>query len=214
MRRTSLCILMAVAAVAILGCEDEGPTSIGDGQTYTETQAQSFAVAASSSALVNVFAGGITVRQAAGDTIHVVVTKRAAVESDLDAIGLEMFLEANEVRVIGTNPSDVRRVSLDVEITVPPDAQWHLRAAAGSIDGEGRPMGTWDLGVGAGSIALSVPGDLNALVDLSTGVGSITVELPVQGSVSSNRVVGTIGTGAEGEILAQCGVGDIALAQR
>ena len=82
---------------------------------------------------------------------------------------------------------------------------------AGSIDFRGRPRGNCRFDVGAGTIKLRLPADVNVKVDLDTGAGDIDVELPVDGKVSNRKVNGIIGRGDEGEIRAHVGAGNIDL---
>jgi hypothetical protein len=67
---------------------------------------------------------------------------------------------------------------------------------------------------GVGSVRLSLPADVNVQVELSAGTGSVTVEFPVDGQVSQHLVVGTIGTGQDGEIVAAVGVGSISVVRQ
>jgi DUF4097 and DUF4098 domain-containing protein YvlB len=82
---------------------------------------------------------------------------------------------------------------------------------AGSIDYRGQPQGYCRFDTGAGTIKLRLPTDVNIAVDLDTGVGDIDVDFDVDGRVSNRSVRGTIGTGAEGEIRASTGAGNIDL---
>jgi len=192
-----------------LGCEED-PTS-PDEREYSETETASFAVTDSSSAVVDTFVGSIIVSQAAADSVQVVATRQADRQEDLAALLVEMSLQDNVVQLTASNPSNVQGVSVDFDLTGPADMSLDLRASVGAVACEGRPAADWLIDVGVGNIVLIVPDDLNASVELVTGVGNVEVELPVTGSVSSGSVVGVIGTGADGVIVAHCGVGNIAL---
>lgn len=82
---------------------------------------------------------------------------------------------------------------------------------AGSIDYRGRPRGNCRFDVGAGSIKLRLPDDVNVELDLDVGAGDIDVEFSVDGKVSNRQVTGTIGNGVDGEIRAHTGAGSIDL---
>jgi hypothetical protein len=86
-----------------------------------------------------------------------------------------------------------------------------LETGAGSIDYQGTPRGTSSFETGTGSIELRLPPDLNVVVDLSTGTGSIDVDYAVDGRVTKQRVKGTIGSGSQGDINAHTGAGSIDL---
>ncbi len=89
-----------------------------------------------------------------------------------------------------------------------------LDTGAGSIDYLGTPQGSCRFETGTGSIQLNLPADLNATVDLSTGVGSIDLGFDVAGQVSKREVQGTIGSGGPTSIYAHTGTGSIDLNRR
>jgi hypothetical protein len=89
-----------------------------------------------------------------------------------------------------------------------------LNLGAGQIVYEGSPSGDCRFQTGAGEIILTVPADLNAQVDLSTGIGSVGVDLPVRGRVSIRSVEGTIGDGSQGSIQAHTGAGSVVMKGR
>jgi len=89
-----------------------------------------------------------------------------------------------------------------------------LDTGAGSITYQGNPQGDCRFDTGAGSIEIYLPADASVNVDLSTGVGDISVDFDVAGQVSRQRVQGTIGAGGQGSIYAHTGVGSIDLRRR
>jgi hypothetical protein len=194
-RRMPWAVTVLGAAMA-LGCE-ETPTS-PDERMFSETETAGFAVADSSSAVVDTFVGAIIVSQAAADSVQVVATRQADRQEDLAAVLVEMSLQDNVVQLTAANPSNVQGVSVDFDLTGPADMNLELRTGVGAVACQGRPTEDWLIDVGVGK-------------DLRTGVGSVEVEFPVTGSVSSGSVIGVIGTGADGVIVADCGVGNIAL---
>ena len=70
----------------------------------------------------------------------------------------------------------------------------HARAGSGSIELEGRPAGDWRVETGSGGIRIDFPDDSAFALNVRTGSGSIntTHPLTVVGSVSRNRVTGTV----------------------
>jgi hypothetical protein len=89
-----------------------------------------------------------------------------------------------------------------------------LDTGAGSIRYEGNPQGDCRFDTGAGSIEVYLPSDASVKVDLSTGVGDISVDFDVAGQVSRQRVQGVVGAGSQGSIYAHTGVGSIDLRRR
>jgi hypothetical protein len=89
-----------------------------------------------------------------------------------------------------------------------------LDLGAGQIIYEGAPAGECRFHTGAGEIVLRLPADLNAEVDLSTGIGSVNVDYRVDGQVSTSQVRGVIGDGSQGSIYAHTGAGSIEVYRR
>jgi hypothetical protein len=89
-----------------------------------------------------------------------------------------------------------------------------LNNGAGAIVYQGTPQGDCRFNTGAGSIVLTLPANPDVAVDLSTGVGTIRLECPVDGRVTKREVTGLIGSGDEGSIYADSGVGGIGLTCR
>ena len=86
-----------------------------------------------------------------------------------------------------------------------------LQTGAGSIDYNGDPQGECRFETGAGSITLRLPAALNVEVQLESGMGTISVDYPVDGRVTKQEVDGTIGSGQDGSIYAQTGTGSISV---
>jgi DUF4097 and DUF4098 domain-containing protein YvlB len=84
----------------------------------------------------------------------------------------------------------------------------------GSIEAEAgsgsKIASSWSLKTGDGSIALRVSSDLHADVDAHTGDGSISLDLPVTGSLSHSSVRGKL-NGGGGELRLTSGDGSIHL---
>jgi hypothetical protein len=79
----------------------------------------------------------------------------------------------------------------------------------GEINYDGEPSGRCHFATGAGEIALMLPSDLNAALDLQANAGGVDVDFDVDGRVTRTRVKGTVGSGGDTEITAQAGVGSI-----
>ncbi|MFN2227122.1 MAG: hypothetical protein ACK2UY_12460 [Anaerolineae bacterium] len=90
-----------------------------------------------------------------------------------------------------------------------------LDTGAGDLSYEGQPGGECTFHTGAGNVTLRLPSDLDAAVDLNTGIGNISLGgFDVVGDTSGTDVQGTIGTGAQATITAGTGVGNITLVRR
>lgn len=137
------------------------------------------------------------------------VTRWARRVEDLSKIDVELKEVTGGVSIVTDNPLQLSNVSVDLEITAPPDMRPDIRNGVGATSYEGRAGGVCRFSTGVGNITLRLPADVNVEVDLSAGVGSVTVGFPVTGQVSQHVVIGTIGTGTDGEIYAQAGVGSI-----
>jgi hypothetical protein len=190
-----------------LGCSDDS-VSISS-QRYSALSDSSFAVGDSSILEIGNFAGKVTVMPGDLGLAHVVATKWAGQQQDLDEIGVEMVQIPNGVRIRTTSPSGLTNTSVDLEVTVPADARPTIHNGAGDIGYEGGALGESSFSVGAGSIALRLPAEVNVELYLSVGVGSIRVEFPIVGQVTEHLVDGVIGTGANGRIVAQVAAGGI-----
>jgi DUF4097 and DUF4098 domain-containing protein YvlB len=95
-------------------------------------------------------------------------------------------------------------------------AQGSARVALGAwqIIYEGAPSGDCRFDTGAGEIILRLPEDPDVRLDLSTGLGAVSVDFGVDGRVSVRSVEGTIGDGSQGTIYARTGVGAISVRHR
>ena len=89
-----------------------------------------------------------------------------------------------------------------------------LDSGSGSLDYEGDPSGSCRFETGSGHIRLTLPAELNVVVGLSTGSGTIHVDYPVDGQVGERRVRGTIGDGTDAKVVAQTSTGDIVLSRQ
>ncbi len=87
----------------------------------------------------------------------------------------------------------------------------HLDTSAGNIKYQGTPQGDCRFETSAGSIKLILPANVNVRLDLDATVGDIDVDMSVEGTVSSRKVKGTIGSGDGGEIRAHTSAGNIDL---
>lgn len=208
-----LYLLMALGimlCVTAAGCGDDNPTSIVT-LKYSTVDEHAFVVAANPLLRVESFVGSISVHSGVQDTITVVATRRAAREQDLSEIDIILDSNPNELNIRAEQPSGLENVEANFDITVPPGTRVELTSGVGSILYRGRPYELNRFDIGVGSIALYLPSDVNVAVDLTVGVGTIESVFIIEGQATNSSVIGTIGSGDEGEIRASSGVGSIEL---
>lgn len=104
----------------------------------------------------------------------------------------------------GAGQVDLRDVAGPVQVQV----------GAGQILYEGEPEGSCRFHTGAGEIRLSVPAEWNMEVDLSTGIGAVGIDFPVDGLVRLREVKGVVGDGSQATIEAHTGAGAVNLNRR
>ena len=104
----------------------------------------------------------------------------------------------------GAGQVDLRDVEGPVQVQV----------GAGQILYDGAPTGDCRFDTGAGEIRLSVPAEWNMQVDLSTGIGAVGTDFPVDGLVRLQQVKGVVGNGSQASIVAHTGAGAVSLNHR
>jgi len=213
MRRTvQVCLLLAGFVLVHTGCDNASDSSTTEPQLVSEVVRQSFAFGDTSRVTVQDFVGKITIQPGSSDSIHVVATKYAEATQGLGSIQLMMTQQAVGLLVVAENPLNLSNASVDIEITAPPEARFDANTGVGDVIFAGRPRGSNASSTGVGSLVFTMPADVNLAFDLRLGVGQFVVEFnynPEQ--ASGNYLKGTIGSGDEGSIRAQTGVGDIRL---
>ena len=203
-------ILVAVLVTGLIAGCDTNPVSSTQ-YDYSDSDVLSFAVGDSVTISADTFVGSVTFGPWVLEGVQVTITKWANVEADLDLLHVESSESDTVVRVEASNPENLNEVEVDIEILGPPGVSLDLASGVGSVRCVGRPGIHWGADVGVGEVEFEVPADVNISVQLEVGVGDVTVDFDVDGEVTARRVVGTIGTGDDGEILAHVGVGSITL---
>jgi hypothetical protein len=90
-----------------------------------------------------------------------------------------------------------------------------LDTGAGEIDYAGEPEGDCTFNSNVGNVTLRLPGDVNAEVRLTTGIGNVDLGgFDVGGEIGRTEVDGVIGTGEEATIEAHTGAGNVVLVRR
>lgn len=210
MNKFIVLIILAVLMLAFVsGCKDD-PTTIQPPK-YSSVDEHVFVVAANPVLRVETFVGAISVKTGAQDTIRVIVTRKAEREQDLNEINVALISNPNELSIHAEKPSGLDNTEAHFDITVPPGTRVELTSGVGSILYRGRPRDLNRFDVGVGSVTLYLPSNVNVSVDLTVGVGTIDSDFIIEGDFTSSTVIGTIGSGDEGEIRASSGVGSIDL---
>jgi DUF4097 and DUF4098 domain-containing protein YvlB len=152
------------------------------------------------------FAGSITVRRREIGEVRIIVTKRAPSSSALERINVDVYEQEGGVRIRTSHPGiSVGNVSVDLEMSVPSDAELDLDTGAGKVevtDVEGRisahtGAGSVEVRGAAGSVALDTgagevdyEGMPRGSCTFSSGAGSITLRLPEDANVEVDLSTG------------------------
>ncbi len=205
-----MAITVALAAVVLVaGCgDDSGPTGAA-AMTYSDTLSSTFSVDFGPKIEVRNFVGSVTVRPSGTGLVEVEARKWAAGKQDLDKVTVTMNKVPGGVVIEAKNPVNVQNVQVDFVINAPEIAIWDISLGIGNIDYRGRPKGACGFSTGRGEVSLKLPQNMNALLNLSTGVGTISLGFPLDGQVTSNSAMGTIGNGSEAEIAASSNAGNV-----
>ena len=68
--------------------------------------------------------------------------------------------------------------------------------------------------VGLGEIALRLPRDADLALDLEAELGTVDLDVPLEGHVTPRRAAGTLGDGSRGEVYARAGAGTVRVSPR
>jgi hypothetical protein len=205
--------LMAAVLLVVPSCNNDEESSTTEPQRVESVVTQSSAASDTVRVVVDDFVGNITVKPGSSDSVHVVATKYAETQTQVNQIQVEITAWLDTVLVTATNPLNLSNAGVDVQITAPPDARLEIFIGVGNLSYEGRPKGAHSYDVGVGNIFCFWPADVNVAIDLRVAVGSISIEFPVDytSSPTMRSVEGTIGSGDEGAVRAQASVGGIDL---
>ncbi len=201
---------------------------------FTDEEVQTFEVGASPSLEVESFAGNIVVRQGTEGVIQVTATRHAPRTTSLNQIDIQYEETSAGLHITSQlRRSGLSNTYVEFDIAVPADTNLILdlgagavdisggggsarvKLGAGTIEYNGEPEGDCRFETGAGEIVLRLPADLNAEVDLDTGIGEVDITgFQVAGQVTRGRAVGTIGRGGDLSIYAHTGAGRVELRSR
>jgi DUF4097 and DUF4098 domain-containing protein YvlB len=207
---------------------------VGDAPTLKiENFAGSITIRSSESGVIEVTAakrasnrarlGQIEIEMAQTDNGVQIETRTRPPASNM-SVNLDIRVPANTELVIDTGAGTVYADGITAPIDIRSGAgQVDLRSAAGPVRVqvgagqilyEGAPTGSCRFDTGAGEIRLSVPADWNMEVDLSTGIGAVGIDFPVDGMVRLREVSGVVGDGSQASITAHTGAGAVSLNRR
>ncbi|MGH7655967.1 MAG: DUF4097 family beta strand repeat-containing protein [Gemmatimonadaceae bacterium] len=159
--------------------------------------------------------GGVEVRGASGDDIHISAGSGGVRATDVSGKRVRLSTGSGGVTASGVASSDDLTVStgsghLTIDDTRSPSVR--LSAGSGGIRaGFAAPVKSLDVSNGSGGVTVTLPGAVNAEVDISTGSGGIDSDFPVTvNRMERHRLHGQIGDGS-GHIRIRSGSGSVQL---
>lgn len=205
------CVLVVGIAVYGLAATSSGVREVTVGRVQERTE-QRFAVDDAPVVEVVTFAGDVTLRAGSGGEVDVVVTKKAGGSTQLDRISVTVSETQDGVRIEATAPRSAGGYrSVDVDVTVPSDAQLALETGAGNI-GVVDVAGSITAHTGAGNV--EVEGGVGP-VSLDTGAGEVDYAGDPQGdctfSTGAGNVTLRLPAALDAEVELHAGIGNIEL---
>lgn len=197
--------LTILFSLTLLGCGDDNGPSTPERVSAVED----FGFGLVPELTVDTFAGDITIVPVPSLGIHVVATKWARSENDLELIQVLHAETDDASQVAALNPSEIDNASVNFEISLPVGRTLDIYTGSGQIAYTGTFAGDGDFRADGGLIVFRIPEGTQIRLDLEVGVGVVTVDFDVDGDVSTRRVSGKIGHGREGVIRASVGFGNI-----
>lgn len=155
------------------------------------------------------------------DEVRIRASKPSGLTSNV-SVDFEIYVPAGAELDLETGAGNVRVNDVEGEVAAHTGAgnvqvegatgPVALDTGAGNVRYEGEPMDRCTFKTGTGNVTLVLPGDVDAEVELSTGIGNIDLGgFDVAGDVSRTEVEGRIGTGEDATIRAETGAGNINL---
>lgn len=158
--------------------------------------------------------GGVEVRSAAGDDVRLSSGSGGVTANDVSGKQLRISTGSGGVTGSGLSSDDlnvsVGSGRLHIDDTRSPDV--HLSAGSGGIRaGFASPVKSLDVSNGSGGVTVTLPGAVNAEVDVATGSGSIDSDFPITvNRMERHQLRGQIGDGS-GHIRIRSGSGSVQL---
>lgn len=209
LRMTTLVVLLSLA---VFGCGEDSST---ESPTARFSEVEDFGFSLVSEFILDTFAGDIMIGHVAAPGIHVVATKWAASEEDLDLIEVLAGEGNDKAQVAAVDTTGLESAFVNFSVSLPAGRILDIYTGSGKIEYSGTFAGNADFRADGGLIVFRIPWGTEVRLDLDVGVGGILVDFPVTGEVVSNqRVIGQIGTGRDGKIRASVGFGDIQILQQ
>jgi len=210
------CGCLVAAAVAFLVVADRTVGLRAPDLTLgraSDTFERTFEVGAQPLLQVDDFAGAINITAGEPGVIHVVATRRAPSQGDLDNIRIEYTELDNGLHIVTSLLSaGISNRTVDLDIEVPADARIVVDSGAGQVIVDG-VAGELDLHTGAGEVfATGAMGGGR----LDTGAGSVRYEGEPTGNLTLQAGVGEIvialPSGANVNLDLSTGIGDVDIA--
>jgi hypothetical protein len=215
-RSSSPWIIVAVVALVVACCCALAAAVAGGGLLWLmplqrfesstmggERFEQSFDVGQAPHLEIDNFAGSVSVQVGDGRDVHVVITKQAALGSDLDRIQVQMIEQDGRLVIRTKKPGAVSNASVRIEIMAPASSRLDAHTGAGSIEVRGLRGGV-QVDTGAGSVSLT---DLGESAGVHTGSGSVRVQ-GLNGNLKVDTGSGSVALdGVTGDVEAHTGSG-------
>jgi DUF4097 and DUF4098 domain-containing protein YvlB len=159
--------------------------------------------------------GGVEVRGATGDDIHISAGSGGVRATDVNGKRVRLSTGSGGVTASGVSSSDDLTVSTGSGHLTMDDARSpnvRLSAGSGGIRaGFAAPVKSLDVSSGSGGVTVTLPGAVNAQVDITTGSGGIDSDFPVTvNRMERHGLHGQIGDGS-GHIRIRSGSGSVLL---
>lgn len=205
------CAILGGAGIAALFTAVPSVSEGGIGRVE-ERMEQTFNVGDAPVVEVDGFAGNITVEAGESGSMRVVVTKRASSSEQLDAIGVDVAETEEGVVIRTSSPGGVTGYrTVDIEVTVPPDAHLSLSTDAGNVNVE-NVQGPVKAHSGAGNVRAY---DARGPISLDTGAGAVEYHGDPRGECAFQTGAGSVMLHLPGDLNARVhlrtGIGSINL---
>mgnify|MGYP003378852904 CR=1 FL=1 len=221
-RNRLLFLALLVLFVSLSACSALGGLDSLTGAVTAESQeTQSVIVPGVPSLIVNHFAGNVTIRDGAADTITANLTRQsrlsdaAEAEAQLGLITMEFTQSGTDVTLSVEGRDGISEgldaATANLELLVPPGTVLEINQGAGNLTVE-RPSSDVTVNLGAGNATVTLPADASFNLSVSGGVGNVNsaFEGVPDGGIATD-IDTTIGDNPTQTLTFNVGAGDVNL---
>jgi len=195
----------------LAACDSSSDNFVSPTPLFSQSDSAAFAVSDTLVVVAANFAGEMVFKSAPVDTVCITYAKWVTDTTKFGLIDIIVHAQPDSIDIASTNSGAPNNSNVDFDIVVPPDVRVDCSLAAGTIDCTANLRDSCSFVLAAGNIVLSLPASLAATVDLATGAGTVACDFTVVGTVTSQSIVGTIGSGQNVHIYARVAAGSIQL---